>query len=359
MCSESEFPQTPTSSSPFMSTPNYNNSNINPTGAASTEQGNNNYNNSNNRPAPPPQPVQPFSLRKMSCNGCRVLRKGCSENCILRQCLQWIESPQAQAHATVFVAKFFGRAGLMAFIGNVNESERPELFKSLLYEACGRTVNPVHGAVGLLWTGKWQICQAAVQKVLSGGTLERAKDPSIDATDQEDRSPSPEAFDIHSRAGIPEFSVTEGRKRDAGHDVSKIYELDARLSLHPAPENLPQRRVRQRTDGANHAADARSNDDREGRKDDVNTADRMSNDDGNANEATSTAVNGVQEKNAQGEIQLDLSLNNCQSKSTSNLKQQRVSSPSTNSVNSEGSVNRIKAGGSGGSPTSQKLLDLL
>ncbi|KAF5175124.1 Lob domain-containing protein [Thalictrum thalictroides] len=107
----------------------------------------------------------------MSCNGCRVLRKGCSESCILRPCLQWIESPEAQGHATVFVAKFFGRAGLMSFISSVPESQRPDLFQSLLFEACGRTVNPVNGAVGLLWTGNWNICQAAVETVLRGGTL--------------------------------------------------------------------------------------------------------------------------------------------------------------------------------------------
>ena len=64
----------------------------------------------------------------MSCNGCRVLRKGCSETCILRPCLQWIESPEAQGHATVFVAKFFGRAGLMSFISNVPETQRPGNF---------------------------------------------------------------------------------------------------------------------------------------------------------------------------------------------------------------------------------------
>lgn len=45
------------------------------------------------------------------------------------------------------------------------------LFQSLLYEACGRTVNPVFGAVGLLWGGKWQACQAAVDTVLKGGSL--------------------------------------------------------------------------------------------------------------------------------------------------------------------------------------------
>ncbi|MBA0592135.1 LOB domain-containing protein 38 [Gossypium raimondii] len=107
----------------------------------------------------------------MSCNGCRVLRKGCSESCILRPCLQWIDSPEAQGHATIFVAKFFGRAGLMSFISAVPESQRSVLFQSLLFEACGRTVNPVNGAVGLLWTGNWHVCQAAVETVLRGGTV--------------------------------------------------------------------------------------------------------------------------------------------------------------------------------------------
>ncbi|XP_076949884.1 LOB domain-containing protein 37-like [Bidens hawaiensis] len=107
----------------------------------------------------------------MSCNGCRVLRKGCSDNCILRPCLQWIDSPAAQAHATLFVAKFFGRAGLMSFISSVPQNQRPSLFQSLLYEAAGRTVNPVNGAVGLLGTGNWHVCQASVETVLQGGTL--------------------------------------------------------------------------------------------------------------------------------------------------------------------------------------------
>ncbi|KAE8686448.1 LOB domain-containing protein 38 [Hibiscus syriacus] len=108
----------------------------------------------------------------MSCNGCRVLRKGCSENCILRQSLQCIDNPQAQAHATVFVAKFFGRAGLMSFLSSVAAPQRPALFQSLLFEAVGRAVNPVSGAVGLLWTGNWNACLSAVQTVLRGGTLQ-------------------------------------------------------------------------------------------------------------------------------------------------------------------------------------------
>ncbi|XP_019165269.1 PREDICTED: LOB domain-containing protein 38-like [Ipomoea nil] len=121
----------------------------------------------------------------MSCNGCRILRKGCNDNCILRQSLQGIETPQAQANATVFVAKFFGRAGLMSFLSSVPESQRPALFQSLLLEACGRTVNPVHGAVGLLWTGNWHVCQAAVEAVLRGGTPRPLPEYTIPTPSQE------------------------------------------------------------------------------------------------------------------------------------------------------------------------------
>lgn len=104
----------------------------------------------------------------MSCNGCRVLRKGCSENCSIRPCLLWIKNPDSQANATVFLAKFYGRAGLMNLINAGPESLRPAIFRSLLYEACGRIVNPIYGSVGLLWSGSWQMCQTAVEAVLKG-----------------------------------------------------------------------------------------------------------------------------------------------------------------------------------------------
>ncbi|ERM93909.1 LOB domain-containing protein 39 [Amborella trichopoda] len=126
----------------------------------------------------------------MSCNGCRVLRKGCSESCMLRSCLQWIEGTEAQGHATVFVAKFFGRAGLMSFISAVVENQRPDLFRSLLYEACGRTVDPVNGAVGLLWSGNWHICEAAVQSVLRGDRIIS----DLDSQAKKKRSESPSSF---------------------------------------------------------------------------------------------------------------------------------------------------------------------
>lgn len=66
-----------------------------------------------------------FKKMRMSCNGCRVLRKGCSENCSIRPCLQWIKSAESQANATVFLAKFYGRAGLMNLLSTGPDHLRP------------------------------------------------------------------------------------------------------------------------------------------------------------------------------------------------------------------------------------------
>jgi Lateral organ boundaries (LOB) domain len=45
------------------------------------------------------------------------------------------------------------------------------VFRSLLYEACGRVVNPIYGSVGLLWSGSWPMVEAAVEAVLKGAPI--------------------------------------------------------------------------------------------------------------------------------------------------------------------------------------------
>lgn len=100
-----------------------------------------------------------------------MLRKGCSDDCSIRPCLEWIKSPDAQANATVFLAKFYGRAGLINLINAGSQHLRPAIFRSLLYEACGRIVNPIYGSVGLMWSGSWQLCQSAVEAVLKGAPI--------------------------------------------------------------------------------------------------------------------------------------------------------------------------------------------
>ncbi|KAI3816511.1 hypothetical protein L1987_16211 [Smallanthus sonchifolius] len=81
----------------------------------------------------------------MSCNGCRVLRKGWEDDCILRPCLAWITSPESQANATLFLAKFYGRAGLLNLINAAPHHLRPDT--------------------------SWEQCQSAVDSVLQGSTI--------------------------------------------------------------------------------------------------------------------------------------------------------------------------------------------
>ncbi|KAL6007474.1 hypothetical protein ACLOJK_032972 [Asimina triloba] len=160
---------------------------------------------------------------RMSCNGCRVLRKGCSENCSIRPCLQWIKNPESQANATVFLAKFYGRAGLMNLINAGPEHLRPAIFRSLLYEACGRIVNPIYGSVGLLWSGNWQLCQAAVEAVLKGAPIMQI--PSETAGGP---SPPMKAYDIRH---------VSKEENSATHDLHKVKSRSRfKRSVKPKPK---------------------------------------------------------------------------------------------------------------------------
>ena len=116
------------------------------------------------------------------------------------------------------------------------------LFQSLLFEACGRTVNPVNGAVGLLWTGNWHICQAAVETVLRGGTLRPMNEflaagspnPASDETSEAEvactdmwklRDSYPNSRFSNSRSRL-----SPKRKRSEESTKNQLNDLDLRLT---------------------------------------------------------------------------------------------------------------------------------
>ncbi|KAM3197282.1 hypothetical protein ACQJBY_072759 [Aegilops geniculata] len=164
---------------------------------------------------------------RMSCNGCRVLRKGCGEDCTIRPCLDWIRSADAQANATVFLAKFYGRAGLLNLLDADDARLRPALFRSLLYEACGRMVNPVYGSVGLLWSGQWEACQAAVEAVLKGRPIVRVtSDAPLTACDirhvaKVGPAASPEAAAAGALLGVSRAGRTRFKRASSSTARSK------------------------------------------------------------------------------------------------------------------------------------------
>lgn len=62
---------------------------------------------------------------RLSCNGCRVLRRGCTPECPIRTSLQWIKSSQSQSNATLFLAKFYGRQGLLNLLTTASSQLQP------------------------------------------------------------------------------------------------------------------------------------------------------------------------------------------------------------------------------------------
>ncbi|KAK6116338.1 hypothetical protein DH2020_049800 [Rehmannia glutinosa] len=163
----------------------------------------------------------------MSCNGCRVLRKGCSEDCTLKPCLQWIKPPLSQANATLFLAKFYGRAGLFNLINAAPAHLRTEIFRSLLYEACGRIINPVYGSVGLMCSGDWPRCQAAVAAVLEGAPLIKQV-----TDDDDDSSTAVQGCDIRhlSAASLHRVRTRNRTKRSASNSMSRVDSVADELS---------------------------------------------------------------------------------------------------------------------------------
>lgn len=176
-----------------------------------------------------------------------MLRKGCSEDCSIRPCLQWIKNPESQANATVFLAKFYGRAGLMNLINAGPEHLRPAIFRSLLYEACGRIVNPIYGSVGLLWSGSWQLCQAAVEAVLKGAPIT----PITSEAAANGRGPPLKGYDIRhvskdeTSAASKERVKTRTRfKRsaaEAGCVTKPKDDKETRFGLEPESEEVVDR----------------------------------------------------------------------------------------------------------------------
>ncbi|KAE9615392.1 putative transcription factor AS2-LOB family [Lupinus albus] len=159
---------------------------------------------------------------RLSCNGCRILRKGCSDDCIIRPCLEWINCPESQANATLFLAKFYGRAGLLNLINAAPQPLRPGVFKSLMYEACGRIVNPVFGSLGLLWTGEWAQCQAAVDAVLNGSEIS-----AMELSDWQLTPVSKHVFPSHDISHVPRDSHLPRRTGNVIRPKARVGSVDS------------------------------------------------------------------------------------------------------------------------------------
>lgn len=95
------------------------------------------------------------------------------------------------------------------------------ILESLLYEACGRIIDPVHGSAGMLSSGHWPQCQAAVAAVLRGSPLvipSSGEDDDSSSADDEHSVKSVQGSDIrqlpkHESSAAPVASLYRAKTR--------------------------------------------------------------------------------------------------------------------------------------------------
>lgn len=98
-------------------------------------------------------------------------------------------------------------------------------------------MNPVNGAVGLLWTGNWHMCQAAVETVLRGGALRPM--PELLGLDATAPAATDEASEVEvtcrftSSRSNRVAAAAAGGKRKRPEEIAKLQtaaDLDLRLT---------------------------------------------------------------------------------------------------------------------------------
>jgi hypothetical protein len=115
------------------------------------------------------------------------------------------------------------------------------VFQSLLYEAAGRTIDPVSGAVGLLGAGSWHLCQAAVETVLRGGAI--APLPESDS-DSDGIRRGASAVAARRAVGCSTFSTAKRAPASVGAPPEPSCDLGLWLSPGSPPATGERRRRR-------------------------------------------------------------------------------------------------------------------
>lgn len=112
-------------------------------------------------------------------------------------------------------------------------------------------MNPVNGAVGLLSTGNWHVCQASVDTVLRGGTLRPIPElsdgfpmmPKLGDSSEIDVT-CPDMFKLQDPVAHPRSKVQKRRRAcDQPSNITQSHDLDLNLNQSfPAVKSLPEKR---------------------------------------------------------------------------------------------------------------------
>ncbi|OWM68867.1 LOB domain-containing protein 1-like [Punica granatum] len=111
-------------------------------------------------PSSPRSPA-PASMIMSPCAACKILRRKCSEKCVLAPYF-----PPTDPVKFTIAHRVFGASNIIKFLQELPESQRADAVSSMVYEASARIRDPVYGCAGA-------ICQ--LQKQINELQAELAK----------------------------------------------------------------------------------------------------------------------------------------------------------------------------------------
>ncbi|KAJ7951330.1 putative LOB domain-containing protein [Quillaja saponaria] len=92
------------------------------------------------------------------CAACRILRRRCNSNCLLAPFF-----PTDEIEKFVTVHKVFGASNVIKMVQMVEETNREDAVKAIVYEATARLRDPVYGSAGTIFQLQKMIEELKVQ----------------------------------------------------------------------------------------------------------------------------------------------------------------------------------------------------
>ncbi|KAJ7970402.1 LOB domain-containing protein [Quillaja saponaria] len=111
------------------------------------------------QPSPPPIIVSP-------CAACKILRRRCSEKCVLAPYF-----PPTDPLKFTIAHRVFGASNIVKFLQEIPVSQRADAVSSMVYEANARIRDPVYGCAGAICHLQKQVSELQAQLAKSQAEL--------------------------------------------------------------------------------------------------------------------------------------------------------------------------------------------
>ncbi|XP_057752914.1 LOB domain-containing protein 1 [Arachis stenosperma] len=107
---------------------------------------------------PPPPAAATVAVVMSPCAACKILRRRCTEKCMLAPYF-----PPTEPTKFTIAHRVFGASNIVKFLQEIPESQRADAVSSMVYEASARIRDPVYGCAGAICQLQKQVNELRAQ----------------------------------------------------------------------------------------------------------------------------------------------------------------------------------------------------